>query len=416
MIKMSKGVPYGLKIDDEGKESLVHVKEILPENRGDKCGLVCPHCREPLIANLPAKDPNYTPRLRHKTNQCDEALETALHMKAKEFILEAGELNFPELRVVHKGVSAFVIEQQRIVLTDIVLEQSINGIRPDIIGYFQEKPVYLEIKVTHGVDDEKKETIQQLNVACLEIDVSVLHDAWDEDGLRELVLHSVENKHWIHHPGVERVEKRLIEQALEVEHNKEQALKLKERHEEDRRAQAELAQQRKQEGIHQWLDKKRQLLAYCQVPEQLAHVKKQWADRAPTHQLYSYLFGQFLYPIEVFCDMNAMAIGCDYRIWQAYVFAYGLRSPIVTVQSLKTTIMDRFKLDLVDQLVFLQKDDRKEVGPVLDLTDTIYTYLMHLQLYGYVTFSNEPAQSVYLQKFELTDKMWTYLKSNGFIE
>ena len=90
-------LPYGLRQEGES-ERLVHISEIIPSESGLRCRCVCPSCGVRLQAKLPKTRKDFTPRFaHHRGDECEYAVETALHLKAKEIIEEEKQLHLPSV-------------------------------------------------------------------------------------------------------------------------------------------------------------------------------------------------------------------------------------------------------------------------------------------------------------------------------
>lgn len=73
---------YGL--DEQGQ--LAHISEV---ERGDACGCLCPACNSPLRAK---KGEVVQHHFAHVNAECEHAVESALHLAAKEVLAEAGAI------------------------------------------------------------------------------------------------------------------------------------------------------------------------------------------------------------------------------------------------------------------------------------------------------------------------------------
>ena len=96
-------LPYGLRQEGES-ERLVHISEIIPSESGLRCRCVCPSCGVRLQAKLPKTRKDFTPRFaHHRGDECEYAVETALHLKAKEIIEEDKQLYLnTAFKIVHE--------------------------------------------------------------------------------------------------------------------------------------------------------------------------------------------------------------------------------------------------------------------------------------------------------------------------
>lgn len=163
-------------LDAETQRKMVYIKEA---DNGSKCKCVCPSCRKPLVAkNAGAKN---APHFAHESNcECATALQTSLHYLAKEIFLEEKVFHFKKFdgRIARYNIS------------EVVLENKIGGIIPDVILNCEGKIFIVEIFVSHPVDEEKKQKIRDMNVSAVEYDLSKVDRNISKDELRGIIFGS----------------------------------------------------------------------------------------------------------------------------------------------------------------------------------------------------------------------------------
>ena len=194
-------LPFGL-IDDK----LKHIDDV-PNGRA--CGCVCPECKRPLEARNKGKiRASYF--AHYNSEECSGATETAVHLMAKQIIAESKVIKTP---VFHKTPEKGDIEynshygkpvkfdSQEIKTEQVIIEEQRQGYKPDITLIYKNRPLLVEIKVTHRVDEEKQLKVKNNNEAMIEIDLS------DIDSEILLDMAKFENhviyeapRHWIHNP------------------------------------------------------------------------------------------------------------------------------------------------------------------------------------------------------------------------
>lgn len=199
-------LPYGLR---DGQ--LVHIDAAAP---GRRCGCVCPECRQPLVAKKGTKIRHH---FAHDHNaDCPGALESALHLAAKEILtvhrclrLPAVTLNFPSLKAPWRLFPA------RWVRFDAVMsERKTGGVRPDLIGLAGERILLIEIAVTHPAGPEKRERIRQLGLSALEI--SLAHLASEKlvpQSLAREIIGRLANRQWLYNHKAEQTRQHLQDLA-----------------------------------------------------------------------------------------------------------------------------------------------------------------------------------------------------------
>lgn len=80
----------------------------------------------------------------------------------------------------------------------IELEQSEGNIRPDIVGHIRDRKIYLEVAVTHFVDEEKAARIRQRGISTVEIDLSAHHgEQWGWTELERLLFEEPVKTNWL---------------------------------------------------------------------------------------------------------------------------------------------------------------------------------------------------------------------------
>ena len=195
-------IPFGLK---NGK--LVGVDEVVS---GLSCGCVCPSCGFELQANKGEVRAHYFSHNPSENQpECRSAFETAIHLMAKQILAEEGKIQLPSLKISRSkkdenGVLHFaeasVVDEENKAFSNVNLEQRLNDIRPDIIGYSNGEPLLIEIAVTHFADAEKKRKIRNQGLAAIEIDLSEIDYEITKAELRSLVVEEIGNMRWLSNP------------------------------------------------------------------------------------------------------------------------------------------------------------------------------------------------------------------------
>jgi hypothetical protein len=187
---------------------------------GKNCGCICPGCRQPVYAKHCMSE-KVTPHFAHAPgSDCATGFETALHLAAKQLIESRGILAFPELVVSIKMVDELgrlhnptkqLAPAGRRTLSNVVLEQNVGQIRPDVrVDADGLGTVLVEVAVTHFVDDYKLGQIKQAGMAAIEIDLSMLRDATFE-ALEAALFDNPSSTRWLHHPDEARTRRALRE-------------------------------------------------------------------------------------------------------------------------------------------------------------------------------------------------------------
>lgn len=180
-------------LDEKGK--LVYIEDVI---NGLACNCVCPSCKGRLVAK------QGTEKIAHfahyDSEECKSGYQTMIHLLAKEIIAEEKKIIVPVMRykgtikdaddfyeddfaidkgtvynIGYEGLQIGIFgkeEYKTIKLDEVVLEQKLGDIIPDIIGIVGDRKLLIEIYVTHKVDESKKTKIKDMGLSCIEIDLS----------------------------------------------------------------------------------------------------------------------------------------------------------------------------------------------------------------------------------------------------
>lgn len=182
---------------------LMHVDEVA---NGLGCGCLCPSCGEALIAKQGTKSAHH---FAHKGGgDCKGGLETALHLAAKAILCKEMSMRLPELTVtedaadsldrIHKASRS--IASKMVLFDEVIHEVRLSGVVPDILAKKDGRTLLIEIAVHHFVDEIKLGRLREMNVACVEVDLSGMIDGWTWDSLRAALVEGGESKVWIYNP------------------------------------------------------------------------------------------------------------------------------------------------------------------------------------------------------------------------
>ncbi|TKW61146.1 MAG: hypothetical protein DI628_00515 [Blastochloris viridis] len=297
--------PFGLK---NGK--VFHISEV---ERGRACGCVCPNCEKPLEAAKGSIKRHHF-RHQHEYLECEGAFESAVHLAAKSLIAQKRQLKLPEYEIYEyldedevyydSNYEPFYGELLRLVkhgspisFTFVDTEVSLDGIRPDLIGYVGKTRLAIEIAYRHPVSPEKADVFKRMNLSAIEINLSKLtqDDVQDWESLWAHICNS-DNVKWIHNAKGEYEKARIRRELFhrrerDIERVKSLAVEYK------RVSSPAVIQQLVQEGPQHpaWLHTRRY------VPYAL--------EDAPNFVNVQTTNGDWIY-------------GCDRRVWQSAIFSY----------------------------------------------------------------------------------------------
>lgn len=190
---------------------LIYISKAL---RGAACGLVCPHCEAPLIANL--KDDLKAAHFAHHGPACGGGPETALHLLCKQTIQSELRLTIPRQFAAYGAYEVLIAEEQEVVIDRATLEfRDHVKVIPDLYLQVGDIELFVEIAVTHPCGEEKISRLKELGTAAIEIDMSSVPRNAPPDEVRQAVLSSA-NRIWLFNA---RIEREMEEMRLREQHD-----------------------------------------------------------------------------------------------------------------------------------------------------------------------------------------------------
>lgn len=145
---------------------LINVSDVVS---GLKCGCVCAGCGGQLVAK---KGNIKIHHFAHLNADCQTGQESALHLLAKDLFCKLKYFRLP----VYRAESVVISKAMPVInIADFEVKKEVffNSFKPDVVLYKNGIPVlFVEMAVTHFVDQEKKDKIAQLGISCIEIDLS----------------------------------------------------------------------------------------------------------------------------------------------------------------------------------------------------------------------------------------------------
>lgn len=153
-------------------------------------------------------------------------------MLAKDVLLKEKKILLPELTVTSDISIAKMgtqLESKTLVkpwtvinLDSVTLEKRIGRIIPDVVVTKGDRVLLVEIKVTHGLDDEKLAYIKKENLNVIEYDFSNARGIIDRDHLRRVLTETYKGAkkglgrgQWIHHHLMNQTIEKLTSQYIE---------------------------------------------------------------------------------------------------------------------------------------------------------------------------------------------------------
>lgn len=175
--------------------------------RGRACNCVCFACDMPMIARQgDLKKWSFAHAARTQA-VCEWAAETALHYAMKEIIAEEKRMFVPQFDLTVKRTTSYGEEVSRsmsvpgrlVRLESVMLEHTVNPIRPDVVATSGDKRIFIEVIVTHGVDERKRGHIQRIGASAVTIDLRNHQRTVDREMLRQVLLQPRSGTTWVFH-------------------------------------------------------------------------------------------------------------------------------------------------------------------------------------------------------------------------
>lgn len=166
------------------------IASIREVERGLNCNCTCPSCKAHLIAKQGSvRDWHFAHSAHHN---CINGAESSLHLAAKHVVTRESKILIPDKE---GRFNALLIECADLEMT---WDTDFGRMIPDVTLTSGTEIYFVEIIVTHAIDERKREKINSLGVPTLLIylDPSMM-DEWSWHGLKEHVIDGQINKQWL---------------------------------------------------------------------------------------------------------------------------------------------------------------------------------------------------------------------------
>lgn len=194
----------------ERNNIIVHIDDIGNSENGLKCNCMCPVCGEKLIAkSMGEKNKKHFSHVGN--SNCVSGLETTIHKFAKEVIEREKKIRIPKLiynkfielgpKIEEYTFKEFEIVKDQLIYCDkVVLEKYLIDFdfKPDIIIFYKNIPLIIEVAVTHKIDEYKKKKIIKSDISAIELYLTkeeILK--LSKDNLENRIINDIDNKQWI---------------------------------------------------------------------------------------------------------------------------------------------------------------------------------------------------------------------------
>lgn len=166
---------------------------------GLKCGCICPSCGEPLVAKKGTKRTHHFSH--YSGHSCEYGYETSLHLAAKEILSKASRIVLPAVYIQFPNspkASELYCESKEIKIEKVELENRLQDVIPDVVIYAGGKQLFLEVYVTHAVDDVKLKKLKEADISTIEIDLSRKERSISLEELQDVLFNDNEEKKWVY--------------------------------------------------------------------------------------------------------------------------------------------------------------------------------------------------------------------------
>jgi hypothetical protein len=190
--------------------SVVHISEV---ERGLACGCVCPACGIRIVANKRKRQHHF----KHHRNSsgCTYGPETNAHYFAKLLLERVRWITLPERRVTVDGVTHLIQPATRFEFDEVVVEQRLGQIVPDLMAVAKGRRLLVEVFVTHKCDDDKIAYLVSNDLSAIEVDLSAYRSSMDDEAIAEGLLAKAPRT-WLHNRLAE-ADKRKVRDLAEAD-------------------------------------------------------------------------------------------------------------------------------------------------------------------------------------------------------
>ncbi|MDR3600356.1 MAG: competence protein CoiA family protein [Desulfosporosinus sp.] len=364
-------IPFGLR---EGK--IVHISDIAEVERGLRCRCICPQCHSILIAKLGVKNVHH---FAHQNVDCPFALETALHLFAKQVLEETKYIHLPKVAYYWHAKETVMYPESILYFDSVTIETRFGTIVPDIILRKGRSELIVEIKVTHEIDSDKFDKIFSMDISTVEIDLSSFDNTnFNKAVVTRAIIQGLEYKEWIYNSKAMAEEERQqkIYEKDQAELNIQRA-----KEEEELKRQRALNHSQKLIRVQRLLDL-----------GTIVSLRNRWEKEIADNPLWidvskGLSFTLFNLPKYLNSEIEGeLVFNCDRRIWQALLFRVfcigsNQRSSLVGVKSVIEWLKKKpYPLPLNWDMMYLK--DLPEYSNHPGIAEVICEFFLILTQYG----------------------------------
>jgi hypothetical protein len=174
--------------------NIVSIDEV---QSGKDCGCVCPACGNKLWARKGEQRMHHFAHEPH--THCEYGYESSLHLAAKDILSRAKKMVIPPVYVEFPQSGKpkeLLYPEKKIDIDYVKLENRFDDIIPDIVVDSGDEHFFIEIYVTHPIDDEKLKKLKEKKISTIEIDLSKEKRDISVEELSDILLKTSPQKSW----------------------------------------------------------------------------------------------------------------------------------------------------------------------------------------------------------------------------
>jgi len=425
--------PFGLR-----DNKIIHINDIPLNERGLKANCICPSCNKPLLAVLGNKQVHH---FRHYNEDCGAALESALHLFAKQVIKKnkkivlppksinigdlinrpliksditlnsypANFLSFKEKIILKNFKNEFsdikrlygsysdneisIVDQnleidtkRKVHFNQVDLEKNFDDFIPDV--FIQKFNLAVEIKVTHEVDDIKLKKLRKKNLSAIEVDLSDTPEKVysDKIKLKNYILNNHDIKTWIYYTGLKEIRvtyKKRINGFIKNQEELIQEIEEKKKTENEKKLKN---RKLKVKSIKKYLKEEVQETQRIKWRKQLKNNQK-WIELSNELNLDADNMPEYLNRK----IKNETIIKCDRRLWQTLIFRIFIfkslnrkSSSKLQVKHIVDYVKKKTTLPLNKDMVYTKDLYPYFLDEKVGLDLVIAEFMLNLEEYGFV--------------------------------
>jgi hypothetical protein len=165
---------------------LIHIEKAI---RGES-GYCCCKCKEELIVRDGEKNIKH---FSHKQDSnCKGGLETSIHLFAKKILEMNKKIRLPNIDINRLNQGDWYE------FDEVKCEEFFEDIKPDITTYKNGQKLFIEIAVTHRIEESKKSKIRE-KIKIPTIEIYLENVVNDEEKLTDRIINSLDRKEWIYY-------------------------------------------------------------------------------------------------------------------------------------------------------------------------------------------------------------------------